>query len=157
MYAYRMESLDRRSFVAMAAVATAVAAELKVFTAEEAKWISAIQNQIIPEDDYPGALQTGCLQYLDRQLASALERFVVAYRNGLKDFQQKEPHFLEMNSSQQIEVLQKLDKDPFFEMLVDHTMQGFYGSPEHGGNRDEASWKMMGIEKYMGGGHWHGA
>jgi gluconate 2-dehydrogenase gamma chain len=151
-----MESIDRRSFVALAAVATASAAELKVFTEEEAKWISSIQNQIIPEDDSPGAVQAGCLQYLDRQLGSALSRFVSSYRNGLKAFQQKEPQFLEMNAAQQIEVLQKLDRDPFFEMLVDHTMQGFYGSPEHGGNRDEASWKMMGIEKYMGGGHWHG-
>ena len=152
-----MESIDRRSFVALAAVATASAAELKVFTEEEAKWISAIQNQIIPEDDSPGAVQTGCLQYLDRQLGSALSRFVASYRTGLKVFQQKEPQFLEMNAAQQIEVLQKLERDPFFEMLVDHTMQGFYGSPEHGGNLDEASWKMMGIEKYMAGGHWHGA
>jgi gluconate 2-dehydrogenase gamma chain len=86
-----------------------------------------------------------------------LSRFVASYRTGLKVFQQKEPQFLEMNAAQQIEVLQKLERDPFFEMLVDHTMQGFYGSPEHGGNLDEASWKMMGIEKYMGGGHWHGA
>jgi hypothetical protein len=33
-------------------------------------------------------------------------------------------------------------------------MQGFYGSPTHGGNRDEASWKMLGIQEIMGG-HQH--
>jgi gluconate 2-dehydrogenase gamma chain len=26
-----------------------------------------------------------------------------------------------------------------------HTMQGFYGDPRHGGNRDRASWKMVGL------------
>ncbi len=141
----------------MAAVAPGLAAEMKFFSPEEAKWIAAIMNQIVPADDRPGAVEAGCLHYLDRQLGSALKRFVIPYRSGLKAFQLKEPKFLEMSSSQQIEALQKMDREPFFEMLVDHTMQGFYGSPEHGGNRDEASWKMMGIEKYMGGGHWHGA
>ena len=141
----------------MAAIVPGLAVELKFFSTEEAKWIEAIMNQIVPSDDRPGALEAGCLQYLDRQLGAALGRFATAYRNGLRAFQQKEPKFLEMSSFEQIEALEKMDRDPFFEMLVDHTMQGFYGSPEHGGNRDEASWKMMGIEKYMGGGHWHGA
>ena len=44
----------------------------------------------------------------------------------------------------------------FFQMVVDHTMQGFYGSPKHGGNRGEASWKMLGIEAVMREGHAHG-
>jgi gluconate 2-dehydrogenase gamma chain len=39
-------------------------------------------------------------------------------------------------------------------MVVDHTMQGFYGSPAHGGNRDEASWKMLGVTGVMEG-HQH--
>jgi gluconate 2-dehydrogenase gamma chain len=34
---------------------------------------------------------------------------------------------------------------PFFDMLVAHTMQGFYGDPRHGGNRERASWKMLGV------------
>ncbi len=28
-------------------------------------------------------------------------------------------------------------------MVLAHTMQGFYGSPRHGGNRDYASWRML--------------
>jgi gluconate 2-dehydrogenase gamma chain len=36
-------------------------------------------------------------------------------------------------------------------MLADHTMQGFFGDPKHGGNRDRIGWKMIGIEK----GHSH--
>ena len=26
-----------------------------------------------------------------------------------------------------------------------HTMQGFYGSPRHGGNRNAVSWKIPGV------------
>jgi hypothetical protein len=36
-------------------------------------------------------------------------------------------------------------------MVLEHTMQGFYGSPEHGGNLNDASWKMLDIEHVMGG------
>jgi len=32
-----------------------------------------------------------------------------------------------------------------FEMVLAHTMQGFYGSPRHGGNRDYVSWTMLGV------------
>jgi gluconate 2-dehydrogenase gamma chain len=34
----------------------------------------------------------------------------------------------------------------FFQLIRDHTMQGFYGSPRHGGNRDYLSYKMLGID-----------
>ena len=33
----------------------------------------------------------------------------------------------------------------FFGLLVEQTMQGFYGDPRHGGNRDAVSWKMLDI------------
>ena len=31
-------------------------------------------------------------------------------------------------------------------MILEHSMQGFYGSPEHGGNRGYASFKMLDID-----------
>jgi gluconate 2-dehydrogenase gamma chain len=37
------------------------------------------------------------------------------------------------------------DHHSFFEMVRDHTLEGYYGSPRHGGNRDELSWKMLGL------------
>ena len=33
----------------------------------------------------------------------------------------------------------------FFNLVIDHTMQGFYGSPRHGGNRDYTSYRMLGL------------
>lgn len=34
----------------------------------------------------------------------------------------------------------------FFNLICDHSLQGFYGSPRHGGNRNYASYRMLGIE-----------
>ena len=33
----------------------------------------------------------------------------------------------------------------FFDLILAHTRQGFYGDPRHGGNRDRVSWKMVGL------------
>ena len=33
----------------------------------------------------------------------------------------------------------------FFDLVLDHTRQGFYGSPRHGGNRDYVGYRIMGL------------
>jgi gluconate 2-dehydrogenase gamma chain len=33
----------------------------------------------------------------------------------------------------------------FFELVRRHTLQGYYGSPRHGGNKDAVSWRMLGL------------
>jgi gluconate 2-dehydrogenase gamma chain len=153
-----VDAIDRRHFVALAALAAqGQAAPLQFFSKDEARWIETLMDHIIPADDTPGARETGCLYYLDSQLLSALARFAPAYRHGLAAFQTRFPDFLARNSAEQLRMLESLKSDSFFDMLIDHTMQGFYGSPAHGGNRDAASWKMLGIEKYMGEGAWQGA
>lgn len=124
------------------------AAELRFFSPEDAKWIDALMAQIIPTDDAPGAREAGCLYYLDKQLGEGLVRYAANYREGLPEFQKQHPDFLKLPFAEQTKLLERL-KNPFFDMLVDHTMQGFYGSPEHGGNRNHASWNMLGIAEHM--------
>jgi gluconate 2-dehydrogenase gamma chain len=34
----------------------------------------------------------------------------------------------------------------FFEIVRDHSMQAFYGSPVHGGNRNKISYKMLKLD-----------
>lgn len=150
--------MDRREFVAVAALSTAAdTAALHTLSVEDAELLEALMAHIIPTDDAPGAKEAGCIYYLDQQLGSALSRFLPAYRQGLIDFRSKHPTFLSIPAKEQLRLLQTWNGNSFFEMLIDHTMQGFYGSPSHGGNSGQASWKMLGIEKYMGEGHWHGA
>ncbi len=39
-----------------------------------------------------------------------------------------------------------ISQQHFFNILRDHTMQGFYGSPRHGGNKNYVSYKMMKLD-----------
>ena len=32
----------------------------------------------------------------------------------------------------------------FFELVLAHAMEGMFGDPAHGGNKDGAGWKLMG-------------
>jgi gluconate 2-dehydrogenase gamma chain len=149
--------MSRRGFVA----AGALAAQWRpFFAASDAALIEAITAQIIPADQDPGAREAGVIHYIDRQLAGPLKRFAPVYRKGIPAFQQAclkltgKP-FLELSFDDQTEFLQRIDGGEvkeaasFFQLLIDHTMQGYYGSPKHGGNRGEASWKMLKIEDIM--------
>jgi gluconate 2-dehydrogenase gamma chain len=40
----------------------------------------------------------------------------------------------------------EVNQRSFFNMLLDHSMQGFYGSPRHGGNKNYVSYKMMKLD-----------
>ena len=144
--------IDRRLFLFSAALPLYPAAPLQVFSAEEAKIVEAICDRIIPADDMPGAKQAGVLYYIDRKLAGPLKRFAPAYREGIADFAKLSP--VEQTAFlHNIEAGKMPGLASFFQMVVDQTMQGFYGSPEHGGNRDEASWKMLDIVPMMKGHH----
>jgi gluconate 2-dehydrogenase gamma chain len=45
------------------------------------------------------------------------------------------------------EVWKKGFSEYFFELLRSHCMQGFYGSPRHGGNKNFISYKMIGLDE----------
>jgi gluconate 2-dehydrogenase gamma chain len=63
--------------------------------------------------------------------------------------------FADLAAEQQDEVLKGLDGakiqlpnvdgKAFFELLLQNTMEGFFADPIHGGNRDMASWRMIGF------------
>jgi gluconate 2-dehydrogenase gamma chain len=133
-------------------------------TEEEASLAEAVCEQIIPADRDPGAREAGVIHYIDKQLAGPFKRHAEAYRKGLASLQKTcqalhGKSFEALPWPEQTCVLQALEsgKAPkehwsqpgakeFFNLIRDHTMQGFYGSPRHGGNRNYASYKMMGLE-----------
>ena len=55
--------------------------------------------------------------------------------------------FADLPGEQQVAVLEDIEKhsSTFFNLILAHTAQGFYGDPRHGGNRNMASWKMLGL------------
>lgn len=136
----------------------------RVLTPDEARLVEAVSEQIIPADRDPGAKEAGVVRYIDKQLDGPLQRFAEKYRNGLRFLAQtcQAQHgkpFEALSWPEQTRVLQALESgkapkeiwaDPspreFFGLIRDHTMQGFYGSPRHGGNKNYASYKMLGLE-----------
>lgn len=154
-----MMELDRRSFLFAAAAAPLYAGPPVVLGTRDVQLLDAICNQIVPPDDTPGASQAGVVYYIDKQLAGPLKRFRPAYENGLPRFRAaclaaRGTDFTTLSFADQTAFLKSIEKGElggFFSTVIEHTMQGFYGSPEHGGNLNGASWKMLGIEDVMGG------
>ena len=133
-------------------------------TPEEASLVDAVAEQIIPADRDPGAHEAGVVNFIDRQLDGPYKRHADKYRAGLKCLQQTSQAmfgkaFEALAWPEQTRLLQAMESgkvpkdiwsDPgakdFFNMVRDHAMQGFYGSPRHGGNRGYVSYKMLGLE-----------
>lgn len=130
----------------------------------DADLLAEICNQIVPRDDIPGAGDAGAVEFIDRQLGGPYATHRNTYRIGLESVrqtcaQQYGKTFHDLSSPEKIAVLQALEggkvpkalwRDPsaaaFFNVVLAHTMQSFYGSPRHGGNRDYVSYQMLGLE-----------
>jgi gluconate 2-dehydrogenase gamma chain len=164
-------TLERRKFLQIAATTAASGAAAscsrksggRVLTAPEMHTIEAIAERIIPADEDAGAIQAGVATYIDRQLGGILKKHVKTYRQGILGVNHVAEtrfgkRFAELGAGEQDEILAALEAgatDPkiwppaqaraFFELVRDHTMQGFYGDPRHGGNREYASWRMLGV------------
>jgi len=112
--------------------------------------LQAIADWIIPADQDPGAVGADVVQYIDRQLKGRFAGHGKTYRDGLAAANRLAGgSFAAVSSNRQQEVLRQMERDGelhrFFDLAVTHSMQGFYGSPRHGGNRDFVSWRMLGV------------
>lgn len=120
----------------------------------DAKTLAAICDQIIPADDFPSASQAGVLTYLDLQLQGPYRRHQKTYRDGMKLANESSRSrfgvdLAAASAPQQFQIVSALEKNNkiFFDLVRGHTMQGYYGSPRHGGNRDAVSWRMLGLDE----------
>jgi gluconate 2-dehydrogenase gamma chain len=155
--------VNRRSFVKGVAVAGAASAlascgqapgRWRFFTQKEAELVNLISDQIIPRDQDPGAIDAGVVYFIDKQLTGPYKRFQRDYREGLGAVEKMcasmyRKDFGQLTWNQQTKLLQALESGPnarFFELIRDHCMQGFYGSPRHGGNKDYVSFRMLGLD-----------
>ncbi|MFQ6030664.1 MAG: gluconate 2-dehydrogenase subunit 3 family protein [Dehalococcoidia bacterium] len=55
--------------------------------------------------------------------------------------------FCSLQPRQQDQILTALEEkgSRFFSLLIEHTMEGFYGDPRHGGNRNRVGWTVLGF------------
>jgi len=139
-------------------------ARWRFLTDTEAETVSAICEQIIPTDQDPGAISAGVPNFIDKQLVGPYKRFQQAYRNGIAGVDESSrsmygSRFVSLSWEKQTELLTAIEagtvKGPgwesqsaasFFALIRDHSLQGYYGSPRHGGNRNYVSYRMLGID-----------
>ncbi len=126
----------------------------ETLSAQEARTLAAICDQIIPADGYPSASQAGVVTYIDHQLTRPYRRHRDIYRAGLLEAdrlsREQSGHALaDASPEQQQEAVATMEKRnrKFFEMVRAHAFEGYYGSPRHGGNRDAVSWRMLGLDE----------
>lgn len=166
------KDLSRREFIQLAAAAAAAGGTAscsgsrspwRFLRADEARMLAAICEQLIPPDADPGADWARVVNFIDIQLCGPFRDLQALYRNGIACLEQTAKSslgtaFARLSSAQQIVILTALEKGDapksiwrtaapraFFETVLAHTMQGFYGDPRHGGNRAHSSWKMVGL------------
>jgi hypothetical protein len=133
-----------------------------MLTEQQLATLRALVDRIIPADDFPSGWQAGVGNYLagqfDRDLRPQLDR----YRAGLDALDaEAQAHtgarFAQLDAEHQDALLQRIEASTvtmawpinpaaFFQMAVEHSMEGFYSDPGNGGNHDGISWRMIGFE-----------
>lgn len=136
----------------------------RFFSDAEAKTIVAFAEQIIPHDQDAGATDANVINFIDKQLVGPYTRFQEQYRKGIPAIESSaqklySKSFHELEFGIQTDFMIKMEKGELpeefwkdenqkslFRLILDHTMQGFYGSPRHGGNKNYVSYKMMKLD-----------
>ncbi|HVN05375.1 MAG TPA: gluconate 2-dehydrogenase subunit 3 family protein [Bryobacteraceae bacterium] len=143
--------MDRRKFIAAGLAGTAAGcarpkSAWRCLSLAEARTLEAVCAHIVPEDRDAGAARADVVAFIDRQLAGFYKPLRKTYRQGIAAIGYD---FAGLPPAAQLARLREIEENsgtkPFFDLLVAHTMQGFYGDPRHGGNRERVSWKMLGV------------
>lgn len=127
----------------------------------EARLVTAFTSEFIPsEEGSPGAAEAGVTAYIDGALAGFMRDLQPVYRRGLAavaDFVSERfgTSFTEATPEQRSQLMTELDEiartqpsefiGQFFRIVREHTIQGFFGDPAYGGNRDTVGWKLVGF------------
>ena len=158
-------TLDQKAFGILAAD-KAPPVPLRFFDEHEAAIVSAAASRIIPSDETgPGAKEAGVVIYIDRQLAGPYgtdrKRYTAPpfeegpkefgyqgkanpqeiYREGLKNLK----GFDHLSPAEQDAALKQIESSLFFTLLRQHSIEGMFCDPMHGGNRNMVGWQMIGF------------
>jgi hypothetical protein len=131
---------------------------MNTFSTTQQTTLRATIDRIIPPEQFLGGWEAGVGDYLARQFIGDLAAFIGQYKAGLDalDAAARQTHkapFAALPTATQDGLLGQIEAGDegaelaqFFALLVTHTMEGYYGDPENGGNRDAIAWQMIGFE-----------
>lgn len=122
--------------------------------------LEAVVDRIIPADAWPSATQGGVLDYLERRAAEDTATWTNILEPGLRalDAEALALHhkpLSKLSADKQDVLLRDLEQgrlrdfpvsqQRFFSALLSLVIEGYYGSPDAGGNREGKSWDMIGF------------
>ena len=159
-------TLDRKPMLVHAQDDRKIRVPLRFFDEREALTIAAATARIFPSDtNGPGATEAGVVIYIDRQLAGPYGRDRYrytqppfedglpeqgyqgkatpreVYREGLAVLGQD---FKGLTPAAQDARLREIETTYFFRLLRQHTIEGMFSDPMHGGNAGMIGWQMIG-------------
>lgn len=158
-------SLDRKSSL-LAAQDKRLRIPLRFFDEREALIVAAAASRIFPTDQSgPGAREAGVVIFIDRQLAGPYGRDRYRYTQG--PFEDGPPElgyqgkatpreiyrealrdlkgFDRLAAEEQNARLRQIEASRFFSLLRQHTVEGMFSDPIHGGNSDLIGWQLIGF------------
>jgi len=132
-----------------------------VFDDLQLRTLRAALDRLIPADDFPGAWEAGCGDYILGQLSGQLALLVPVYIAGIDGLEAEAQaefgqSFAGLSGEEQDIILRRVEagdtaaewRTParsFFSMIASHAAEGYYADPGQGGNRDRLAWKMVGF------------
>jgi hypothetical protein len=131
--------------------------------------LRALLDRLIPADDFPGALAAGTDSFIVNLLEGDCAAEAPSLAAGLTQLDAEaaalhgsDRAFADLSPSDQDTLLSALEQNhpathwpepltaaAFFNRMVDLTAEGFYADPANGGNRDAASWRMIGYDPHL--------
>ena len=146
----RRELIQSAAFVPLAALTlSAQQATQSTLTPDQMKTLVAFIDRLIPHDELgPGAVEAGAQIYIDRVLAGPNANEKESFIRGLEavDANAKRVHgaaLADLSASQRDEILTAMVSDPFFLRARRLTLEGMFGDPYYGGNRNFAGWDLI--------------
>jgi gluconate 2-dehydrogenase gamma chain len=120
--------------------------------AGRARTLAAVVSRLIPTDDLgPGAAEAGVADFIAHELQGPLLALAPVYDEGLDAIDARARarfghDFAALTAADRDAALREteaLDR-PFFDVVLNHCIDGFLSDPIHGGNRDLVGWRLVG-------------
>jgi gluconate 2-dehydrogenase gamma chain len=132
---------------------------LHALTVRQAQTLDAIAGRIFPTTDTPGAVEAGAVFYIDQALAGPYPELLPFYSRALRALdryakKQFGQPFVQVSNDQQDSVLKDFEASAvpayakaveFFETVRAHILEGVFGEPNYGGNKNFVGWQLVGF------------
>ncbi|MHA6480965.1 GMC family oxidoreductase [Paenibacillus sp. strain BS8-2] len=122
--------------------------------------LKAVADQLIPGDAWPSASETGVIGYLERRFREDDDTWTKLIEPGLHALDRlamtlHSRPFVSLDATAQEALLRTIEQDhvtdwpgsanEWFRAMLTNVVEGYYGSPEAGGNEGAKSWEMLGF------------